>query len=100
MFGEFSGAVGAAYGPQSGAESRISNSTLPLNSAVIAGLTLVVDPRDTRCDYTLATRRKSPQNITGFGAFANVRFGRLLGFLEDLDEPPALGCRERPGLHQ
>src|SRR5271166_4317674 len=42
MFGEFSGAVGAAYGPQSGSESRISSSILPLNSAIVS-LTLVVD---------------------------------------------------------
>ncbi len=32
MLGAFSGAVGAAYGPQSASESRISNSILPLNS--------------------------------------------------------------------
>src|ERR1700758_769231 len=32
MFGEFSGAVGAAYGPQSGSESRMSSSILPVNS--------------------------------------------------------------------
>src|ERR1700744_3165872 len=69
MFGEFSGAVGAADGPQSGSESRISNSILPLNSAVIAGLTLVVDPRDTGCDYSLATSRKSPQDRPVLGAF-------------------------------
>src|SRR5271170_3644784 len=44
-----SGAVGAANGPQSGSESRISSSILPLNSVAIAGLTLVVDPRDSGC---------------------------------------------------
>jgi hypothetical protein len=36
MLGEFSGAVGAAYGPQSGSESRMSSSILPLNSVVMA----------------------------------------------------------------
>src|ERR1700757_4955157 len=100
MFGEFSGAVGAAYGPQSGSESRICSSILPLNSVVIAGLTLVVDPRDTGCDYTPATRRKSPQNLCLLGAFVTVRQWPLLGFLEDVDEPPALRCRQRASLHQ
>src|SRR5277367_1157197 len=49
MLGAPSGAVGAANGPQSGSESRISSSILPLNSVTIAGLTLVVDPRDFGC---------------------------------------------------
>src|SRR6202012_4656418 len=43
---------------------------------------------------------KSPQNITGFGGFCECSIGRLLGFLQNLDEPPALGCRKRPRLHQ
>ncbi len=33
-FGAFSSAVGAAYGPQSGSESRMSSSILPLNAEV------------------------------------------------------------------
>src|SRR5271167_1747726 len=49
MLGAPSGAVGAANGPQSGSESRISSSILPLNSVAIAGLTLVVNPRDSGC---------------------------------------------------
>src|ERR1035441_8676546 len=49
MLGAPSGAVGAANGPQSGSESRISSSILPLNSVAIAGLTLVVAPRDFGC---------------------------------------------------
>src|ERR1700679_412418 len=49
MLGALSGAVGAANGPQSGSESRISSSILPLNSVAIAGLTLVVDPRESGC---------------------------------------------------
>src|ERR1700743_3381128 len=49
MLGASCGAVGAANGPQSGSESRISSSILPLNSVAIAGLTLVVDPRDSGC---------------------------------------------------
>jgi hypothetical protein len=55
MFGAFSGAVGAANGPQSGSESRISSSILPLNSfdsVAIAGLTLVVDLPAAHGHYT------------------------------------------------
>ncbi|COY99499.1 Uncharacterised protein [Mycobacterium tuberculosis] len=37
MFGECSGATGAAYGPQSGSESRISSSMVPLNASVASG---------------------------------------------------------------
>src|SRR5580693_2067420 len=103
MLGAPSGAVGAANGPQSGSESRISSSILPLNSVAIAGLTLVVDPRDSGCSlYPQGqwpmTRRRSPQNSVVSGALRSTR--PLLGLFQDLDEPPTLRRRERASLHQ
>src|ERR1700758_923339 len=44
---------------------------------------------------------KSPQTITGFGGFSDwLGSGFLLRLLEDVDEPPALRCRERTSFHQ
>ena len=64
MLGAHYAAVGAANGPQSGSESRISNSILPLNSVAIAGLTLVVDPRDFGCRLHRYTELPANSTLT------------------------------------
>src|ERR1700749_3144193 len=66
-FGEFSGAVGAAYGPQSGSESRMSSSILPLNSDALdafdTSATCVDITRDSyQSAEILATIRESPRH--------------------------------------
>src|SRR5271155_3969240 len=76
MLGALSGAVGAANGPQSGSESRISSSILPLNSVAIAGLTLVVDPRDFGCRVHRSAKPSANTALTNDHA-VNVANSRL-----------------------
>src|SRR6202012_4384036 len=71
MFGALSGAVGAANGPQSGSESRISSSILPLNSVAIAGLTLVVDLQDSGCRVHRCAELSANITITNSHAAAH-----------------------------
>src|SRR5271155_548753 len=81
MLGALSGAVGAANGPQSGSESRISSSILPLNSVAIAGLTLVVDPGDSGCRLHRCAKLSANIALTNSHAAAMANeglSGRLL----------------------
>src|SRR5271156_3025048 len=98
MFGEFSGAVGAAYGPQSGSESRISSSILPRNSgdAVDSGaiprLTLVVDlPAERRVKTTPESQ------IRLLGLPSGCRFIRSLSGVDTLFPPPRDSWCGSPG---
>src|SRR5262249_11327694 len=109
MFGEFSGAVGAAYGPQSGSESRMSSSILPLKSlAIAASLPLWTYQPNARGHYTgeveiscgilagLTFNDKRPRPRSRASHVAR----ELLGLFQHLDETPPLGGRRRAGLHQ
>src|ERR1700733_7627159 len=84
MLGALSGAVGAANGPQSGSESRISSSILPLNSVAIAGLTLVVDPQDSGCRLHRCAKLSANIALTNSHAAAVAN--------EGLSVPPASRC--------
>src|SRR5262249_6691053 len=54
----------------------------------------------------MPSRRECPPKPEFWGTFASARAGtvtraeKLLGALEHLDQPPPLGGRQRPGLHQ
>src|ERR1700722_5208581 len=89
MLGALSGAVGAANGPQSGSESRISSSILPLNSVAIAGLTLVVDLRDSGCRL-----HRCAEQSTNF-ALTNVHAAAVAN--QGLSAPSASRCAAASG---
>src|ERR1700728_1768927 len=90
MLGALAGAVGAANGPQSGSESRISSSILPLNSVAIAGLTLVVDLRDSGCRLHRRAEQSANFVLTNGHAAAIANQG--------LPAPPASRCAAASGV--
>src|SRR6201992_2226751 len=97
MFGASSGAVGAAYGPQSGSESRMSSSILPLKPLdsfdpffIEASLPLASSPasrESTPAGLCAGAKTQKPRDTRRAGLCAAEQKGSsrpLLRLLEDL----------------